>query len=56
MTSTPLSEHTPPTILPAIVSGTMSPYLEHQKWHAYLNATLIYVNLNKILSAFSKNI
>lgn len=23
----PLSEHTPPTILPAMVSGTMSPYL-----------------------------
>lgn len=27
ITSTPLSEQTPPTILPAIVSGTMSPYL-----------------------------
>jgi len=27
MTSTPLSEQTPPTILPAIVPGTMSPYL-----------------------------
>jgi hypothetical protein len=28
MTSTPLSEQTPPTIFPAIVPGTMSPYLD----------------------------
>lgn len=27
MTKTPLSEQTPPTILPIIVAGTMSPYL-----------------------------
>ena len=27
MTNTPLNEQTPPTILPVIVAGTMSPYL-----------------------------
>ena len=31
ITRTPLSEQTPPTILPAIVSGTMSPYLNETK-------------------------
>ena len=37
MTSTPLSEHTPPTTLPIIVLGTMSPYLRppaHRLLHA----------------------
>ena len=33
MTSTPLSEQTPPTNLPAIVDSTMSPYL-HQPTHS----------------------
>ncbi|KAF9414167.1 hypothetical protein HW555_007832 [Spodoptera exigua] len=31
ITSTPEREHTPPTILPAIVPGTMSPYLEEKR-------------------------
>ena len=31
MTSTPLSEQTPPTTLPAIVFGTMSPYLQQKR-------------------------
>jgi len=37
MTSTPLSEQIPPTTLPVIVWGTMSPYLSHTR--TYVDVT-----------------
>ena len=40
MTSTPLSEQTPPTTLPAIVLGTMSPYLFNVKRNGIKNVII----------------
>jgi len=42
MTRTPLSEHTPPTTLPIIVLGTMSPYLHrhHDRQPASVQSAL----------------
>lgn len=47
MTRTPLREHTPPTTFPAMVFGTMSPYLLRRKWKLI---NISFMKLSRIMS------
>jgi hypothetical protein len=48
MTRTPLSEQTPPTIFPAIVPGTMSPYLDTTTNIHFISLFMTLFNANVI--------